>query len=85
MRRPPAHSHASSGSITTPMATEPAGRFAMGCTPETLPCPPTWSKVRYTSPRNPESMAGVPTAASALPNVVVAGANTPPPSTLTRA
>ena len=37
MSRPPAHSQATSGSITTPMATEPAGRLGMGWLPDVAP------------------------------------------------
>jgi hypothetical protein len=37
MSSPPAHSQASSGSITTPMATEPAGRFGTTEPPEVVP------------------------------------------------
>ena len=46
MSSPPAHSQATSGSITTPIATEPAGRLAMAELPEVAPRPPTASKVR---------------------------------------
>ena len=46
MSRPPAHSQATSGSITTPMATELAGRLVMAELPEVAPSPPTSSKVR---------------------------------------
>ena len=46
MSRPPAHSQATSGSITTPMATEPAGRLLMAWLPDVEPSPPTASKVR---------------------------------------
>ena len=46
MSRPPAHSHATSGSITTPIATEPLGRLFTGWLPEVAPSPPTASKVR---------------------------------------
>ena len=37
MSRPPAHSHATNGSMTTPMATEPAGRLLMAWFPDVEP------------------------------------------------
>ena len=46
MSRPPAHSQATRGSITTPIATESAGRLLMAWLPEVAPRPPTSSKVR---------------------------------------
>ena len=39
MSRPPAHSQATSGSMTTPMATEPCGRLLMAWFPEAAPEP----------------------------------------------
>ena len=84
MSNPPVHNQATSGSTTTPMTTDPAGRLATIWLPDVLPSPPTWSNVRYTSPNTPESIAGVPTVARAPPKLVVAGAKVPP-STLTSA
>ena len=46
MSRPPAHSQATSGSMTTPMATDPGGRLLMAWFPDADPSPPTASKVR---------------------------------------
>ena len=46
MSRPPAHSQATRGSITTPMATDPFGRLSMAWLPDEAPSPPTASKVR---------------------------------------
>src|ERR1700677_804840 len=46
MSSPPAHSQTTSGSMTTPMATDPCGRLLMAWLPDEAPSPPTASNVR---------------------------------------
>ena len=66
-----------------PITTAPAGRPEVTCAPETPPRRPIASKVKYRSPKAPESMAGVPTGSDARPaNWLIPGVKTPRPSTL---
>ncbi len=51
----------------------PLRQVVDGLIPDDAPSPPTVSKVRYTSSKKLESMAGVPTTERALPKLVVAG------------